>query len=249
VLTDIVPHRDSAVDTLDPRMRVLLALACSLTPLFLMRWDTLLVALAAAAGLLAYERIPSGVVVRRLAVVNGFMATLIVLAPWSVPGETLLTVGPFSYTREGLVQVTQIAVRGNTVVIVLTAMLGTLEPIDFAHALQRLRVPARFVVLFLFTVRYVAVLEKEYRRLRQAMRARAFRPAINGHTLRSFGNLVGMLLVRALDRSERIQQAMICRGFRGEFHTHRHLRMNRMDGMAAAVAFLGITGLMAVEFL
>jgi cobalt/nickel transport system permease protein len=74
------------------------------------------------------------------------------------------------------------------------------------------------VHLFLFTVRYIAVLGREYQRLRTAMKARGFRMRCDLHTWRSIGYLFGMLLVRSLERSERILAAMRCRGFQGDFH-------------------------------
>ena len=40
---------------------------------------------------------------------------------------------------------------------------------------------------------------------------------MNGHSYRTFGYLVGMLLVRSFDRSERVLAAMKCRGFRGQY--------------------------------
>jgi cobalt/nickel transport system permease protein len=84
-------------------------------------------------------------------------------------------------------------------------------------ALHSLRVPEPIVRLFVLTVRYLAVIGGEARRLQEAMRARAFRPGSNRHTWRSYGNLVGMLLVRALDRAQRVEEAMLCRGFSGRF--------------------------------
>ncbi len=92
------------------------------------------------------------------------------------------------------------------------------------------------------------VLEEEYGQLRRAMAIRAFRPRLDLHTLRSMGYLVGMLLVRALDRSERVQKAMKCRGFAGRFHTHEHFRAGRLDGVfAIGLAFL-MAGLLVVNF-
>ena len=70
----------------------------------------------------------------------------------------------------------------------------------------------------LFMVRYFDVLGREYARLRAAMRVRCFRPAMNGHSYRMFGYLVGMLLVRSFDRSERVLAAMKCRGFAALLH-------------------------------
>jgi cobalt/nickel transport system permease protein len=49
-----------------------------------------------------------------------------------------------------------------------------------------------------------------------------------------------MLLVRSLDRSERIVAAMKCRGFRGRFYLLDHFAFSRRDGwfISAAVSVL-----------
>ena len=80
------------------------------------------------------------------------------------------------------------------------------------HALGHLHVPRKLAHLLLFTVRYLDVLDREYRRLRAAMKVRSFRPRMSLHTYRAYGYLVGMLLVRSFDRSERMLAAMKCRG-------------------------------------
>ncbi len=84
------------------------------------------------------------------------------------------------------------------------------------------------------------VLHREYLRLRAAMKARGFRPRLDRHTYRSFGYLVGMLLVRSLDRAERIAAAMKCRGFRGHFFMLDHFAFSRRDVSfcIASLAFL-----------
>jgi cobalt/nickel transport system permease protein len=247
VLNSIDEHPRSIAGRLDPRVRVVLGAACSLTPLFLTDWTGLGIVLVAAACVLAYEGIPSGLIARRLVMVNLFMAGIVALLPWGVLGEALFSAGSLQYSREGLAQSLRILLRGNAVVMFLLASLATMNPIDLAHALQRLRVPRRLVLLLMFTVRYLRVFESEYGRLRQAMRARAFHPGMNAHTLRSIGFLVGMLLVRAFERSERVQQAMLCRGFQGHFHTHRHLRLRRLDRVALAAVAVAIVSIAVLE--
>ena len=44
-------------------------------------------------------------------------------------------------------------------------------------------------------------------------------PAFSAHTLKTFGYLVGLLLVRGMERGERVLAAMKCRGFDGRFRT------------------------------
>jgi cobalt/nickel transport system permease protein len=80
------------------------------------------------------------------------------------------------------------------------------------------------------------VLDQEYRRLRNAMKARGFRPRNSRHTYTSFGYLIGMRLVRALERSERILAAMKCRGFSGRLFLDDGYALRRAD-FAFAAAF------------
>jgi cobalt/nickel transport system permease protein len=76
---------------------------------------------------------------------------------------------------------------------------------------------------------------------------RGFRPGVNRHTYRSFGYLAGMLLVRSLDRSERIVAAMKCRGFRGRFYLLDHFAFSPARdvpfGIAATLAVLALAWL------
>lgn len=226
-------------------MRLLCAVAASLAPLFLSNWIALATALALAVGLASGSRIPVGAWWPRLLATNLFVMMIVLVTPWSVPGSPLVIIGPAQYSREGAVLVGQIAMRANIIAIVLTAFLATMEPMTVGHALQKLRMPNRLALLMMFTVRYIEVFEREYLRLRQAMRVRGFQAGMNRHTLRTFGNLIGMLLVHAFDRSERVRQAMVCRGFTGQFHTHRHMRTGRADwafaaSVGAAIVVLGI---------
>lgn len=223
-------------------------MATSLAPLFLSSWRALGLAFAVALVLAAYARVPASTWIPRLVGMNLFVITMALVVPWSIPGDPLVIVGEWEYTREGAVWAGQVALRANTVFLVLMAFLVTMEPMTAGHALQRMRLPNRLVLLLMFTVRYIEVFEREYFRLRQAMRVRGFRPGFNRHTFRTFGHLVGMLLVHAFDRSERIQQAMKCRGFTGKFHTHRHMQARSADWVFAAGVVLVLAVVGAAEW-
>ena len=82
----------------------------------------------------------------------------------------------------------------------------------------------------------------------RTVKTRGFRPRMDWHTYRSYGYLVGMLLVRSLDRSQRVLAAMKCRGFRGRFYLLDHFAATRYDlgfSLAAGLilAALGLLGL------
>ena len=86
-------------------------------------------------------------------------------------------------------------------------------------ALEKLKVPAPFVVQLLFLYRYLFVLIEEASRM---IRARSLRSFDSGRMqFKVFVPLLGQLLLRTLDRAQRIHLAMCCRGFDG------HVRISR----------------------
>ena len=219
---------------IDPRVRVILTVAFSVVVVMCRDFPVLGLELAAAAALAVAARLPPGPALKRVLVVDAFVVATLVLLPFTVPGETAFTLGPLVASHEGLERAAVIALRANAVILVVLALLGTMEIGALGHALGHLGVPVKLTQLFLFTVRYIGVLEREYGRLRLAMKARAFRFRNRRHTYRSIGYLFGMLLVRSLERSERIVAAIKCRGFSGRFHTLAPHAMGRADAAMLA---------------
>jgi len=180
----------------------------------------------------------------RLLAVNFFVLTLWVFLPFSTPGEVVLNIGQLTATREGLLYALSITLKTNAIVLATIAAFGTTGAMNLAHALVHMHAPQKLVHLFFFFYRYVSVLHEEYTRLRAAMRVRGFRPGMNTHTYRTLGNLIGMLLVRSHDRSVRIYEAMLVRGFHGHFPVVSHFHMHGYDYLTGAVLSAGALGVL-----
>lgn len=234
---------DSVIHRLDPRLRLVVALSFAILIALADRWPVLLAALLLAVVLIVMARFPLGALVRRMAAVNLFLLLLVVILPISVPGPAVLELGPLSLSQHGLLQAAMIGTRANAIVLAVTALLSTMELVALGHALHHLKVPDKLVHLMLLCVRYIDVLRHEYLRLIRAMKVRGFRARMNGHTYRTIGYLVGMLLVRSFDRSERIVAAMKCRGFHGRLYMIDHFRLGVCDA-AFAMASLVVFGVL-----
>ena len=111
------------------------------------------------------------------------------------------------------------------------------------HALRHLYVPEKLVNLFFFSFRYIHVIQEEYVRLSNALKIRCFRPKSNVHTYKTYAYLLGMLLLRSYDRSCRVYQAMLCRGFRGEFWMLDHFQIRKSDLIFGGVIVLFVLGI------
>ncbi|WP_425046524.1 cobalt ECF transporter T component CbiQ [Primorskyibacter sp. S87] len=235
------------IGEIDPRVRIVAAVAYAATVVSLSRFEALAAALCISLSLLAVSQLPPRPTLRRVAAMDGFILFMLVMLPFTMPGTPIFTLWGYPASWEGLWRAIEIALTANAVVLALMTLVGTMEPVTLGHALHKLRCPDRLVHLLLFTIRYIEVLREEYLRLRTAMRLRGFRPGTNWHTYRSFGYLVGMMLVRAVERSERILEAMKCRGFSGRLVVLERFRLRRIDHLFIATVCAVLLALIGLE--
>ena len=238
----------SSLDQLDPRTRILAVIAFAILTVSLSSLSVLMMCLATSLLLLLVSRQPIRPTLRRMAAMDGFIIFMLLLLPFTMSGQPLFTVLGFAFTQEGLLKATEIALKANATILALLVLVGTLEPIIFGHALRRLKTPENLVHLLMFTLRYISVLHEEYTRLREAMKMRGFRLTNTLHTYRSIGYLVGMMLIRSIDRSERILAAMKCRSFTGKIHLLSHMQYTRTDVAFAGVGLLLLTLFKSLDF-
>jgi len=170
---------------------------------------------------------------RRLLHLEVFLVLLLATLPFTLPGTELFRVGSLVASTEGAWRALVIACKVTASVLMVSLLFASEDPLAIGTALRGLGVPESLVRLFISVVRYVQLIRPEYTRLRESMRARAFMPRTNRHTFRSYGYLLGMLLVRAIERAERVEEAMLLRGYSGRFPKIRQPTPPCTDCLAA----------------
>ena len=241
-------YGDSMVHRLDPRIKVIVAIVFSIVIAVADKFSVLLYGLCFSLSLIWIARLNIQKVGFRLMIVNGFILLLWLFLPFTYPGETLFSLGPLNASQEGIIYAALITLKSNAIVIASIALLATSTVTTLVHVLRHLYVPDKLVHLFFFCFRYIHVIHHEYIRLTNAMKIRCFQPKTNMHTYKTYAYLVGMLLLRSYDRSDRVYHAMLCRGFKGKFWMLDHFSMNRVDIISGAVLLLIIIGLVILQW-
>jgi cobalt/nickel transport system permease protein len=132
--------------------------------------------------------------------------------------EILIQLGPFGISG-GWLSCASILVRSILTVGAGFVLVGVTGFTAVCRALERLGMPQAVAVQMLFIYRYIFILAEEAER---SARARALRSCgRKGQGMRSFGSLIGHLMLRTWQRAERVHSAMQSRGFTGEFHSRR----------------------------
>jgi len=204
-----------------------------------------------AVVLASIATIMSGISVRtllgRVAAANCFVALFWVFLPLTIAGNSLFSIGPFEVSREGLWYAGMLTLRSNAIILAMIAFMAVTPVTSTVHALTRLKVPDELVCLFFFTYRYSHEIVKEYTRLHNSMKIRCFVPRSNIHTYRSYAYLVGVLLANSYERGQRLQAAMLCRGFTGKIPHLDTLRIGYGDIGAATVITFILTGMVMLN--
>ncbi|MDD2967364.1 MAG: cobalt ECF transporter T component CbiQ [Desulfovibrionaceae bacterium] len=240
----------SLIHSLDPRIRLGVAVACSIVCSIVHSLPAALLALGAALVLVCLSRPPLRPLLRRMAVVNIFILFLWLTVPLSQQGNTpvLASYGFFVLTQQGLDLCLLVTVKSNALVLLFLALVATMPTPTLGHAMAQLAVPNKLVFLFLFTYRYVHVIGEEWQRLHNAARLRGFSPRNNLHTYRVAGYILGMVLVRSYERAHRVYEAMLLRGFNGRFTSVSTFQAAPRDALFCCTALTTCVLIMAVDY-
>ena len=128
-------------------------------------------------------------------------------------------------TDFGLIKFFSILVRSWLSVQAAILLVATTRFPDMIHAFEHLHVPKILTTIVAFLYRYLFVLTDEVMRLLRARDARsAASPASrSGRSVlwraKVAGNMAGQLFLRSYERSDRIYNAMLARGYTGQLRT------------------------------
>lgn len=244
---DQYSDQDSLIHRLDPRTKLvttfLFITVVTLTPPD--RWLSYALYLAVLVVWLLLSRVPISYVLKRSLIVLPFVALIAIFIPFFHKGEVAgsynIWLWQVSVTYSGLMILRNILIRAWLSILSLILLTSTTMMSDLLMGLEQLHMPRVMVMLLSFMYRYIFVLVDEVTRMKQARDSRNF----GGRHLwqiRTIGNMIGTLFIRAYERGERVYAAMVARGFDGHSRTLKRLRFKSADayfslGLTAVVIF------------
>jgi cobalt/nickel transport system permease protein len=244
LLLDIPAPRPSPLHGLDPRWRLAALVLGACGVIAMQSLLPVVAALAAAMLLVLLARLPLGWTALRLGAALLLPAFFVLWLPFTPQSGDFLEIGGLVISIAGLVRAIPLVAKAATVVSLALVVLATAPLQDTFKAAQSLRIPGWLVHLALLSHRYIFLFAEEFGRLRTALRVRGYRNRANVHSYRTIGQVAGTLLVRGHERSERVGQAMRCRGFDGRFRALHDFQTRGGDVIFFAMAVFVAGGLL-----
>ncbi len=175
--------------------------------------------------LAAEGRLPAGYLLRKVLLVSPFAVIVGIFNPF-LDTAVLLRAGDLGVSG-GWLSFASILLRFFLTVSAALLLLALTGMNAICEALLKLGVPRAFVVQLLFLNRYIFTLTAEAESM---SRARALRSGgRGGMRFGVFIQILGHLLLKTLDRAERVYRAMLCRGFDGHIRVARLSRFGRPE--------------------
>ncbi|MDP1713237.1 MAG: cobalt ECF transporter T component CbiQ [Anaerolineales bacterium] len=238
-------EKESFLHRLDPRVKVLVTviyiISNALLPdgawlAFISAWMFLI-----TANLLSQLGI--GYTFKRSIIALPF-ALIAVTVLFSIPGKPVSTfqflMWDLTITDAGFLRFVSILIRSWLSVQMAILLVAVTRFPDLIHALEHLRVPVILTTIIAFLYRYLFVLTDEVLRLIRARESRSAAVAGNrsggGVRWRAkvAGNMAGQLFLRSYERSDRIYNAMLSRGYSGHLYTLNPHEMKSSDYFVTA---------------
>lgn len=188
--------------------------------------------------LVAIGDLPLGYLLKKILLAAPFAVFIGMFNPF-IDRAILIHIGPFGISG-GWISFASIMLRFVLTVGSALALIASTGFASICMSLEKMGAPNSFAVQLLFMYRYIFVLVDEGSRMVRARALRAFEG--RGMGFKVFVSMIGQLLLRTLDRAQRIHLAMRCRGFDGEIRVFRKLAFGRRD----AAFLIGWSALFAV---
>ncbi len=199
----------------DPRIKIIAAASLSLVLALTSSFTTAITGFIFTALLLILSRPDFSLLVKRIMSVNVFTLFLLITLPFTYGSGETMNLGAFTINLDGLCLAGLITLKTNAILFCFLALLATSSIISLGHGMEKLGLPLKLIFLLLFSYRQLFVIHQEYKGLQRAAKLRGFTPVNSLHTYRTYAYLFGMTLVKSWNRAQRVQQAMVLRGFNG----------------------------------
>lgn len=190
---------------------------------------------------------------KTLSALRAPLILLIFMSPFIIftPGQTLvLNPGGIGIYRESLILLLTIALRSLTIFAFMSILINGSKIYEISKSLKRIGIPGKLIIILLSTWRYINLYMSDLRQLMTSARLRGFSLTRGlAHTAVS-ADILLTLLIRSYEQSERVQAAMVTRGFTGDIPDDKEKSApETIDLLMSAAALIMAVGIILLELL
>lgn len=228
---DMLSYKNTIIHRIDPRIKLIVTFVFILTVVSFPKYELsgMIPFFLFPVMLSSLGDIPVKFILKKLLVVSPFVIFVGVFNPLL----DTATMHEFYGIKisGGWISFASIIIRFILTISSALLLIATTSFPGVCYGLQRLSLPNVFVSQMLFIYRYIFVLMDETMTIVRARNMRSF--GKRGAGIKVFINIIGVILVRTIEKAERIYRAMLSRGFDGRLRSSKKYRITFKDLLIA----------------
>jgi len=170
-----------------------------------------------------------------------FFTPGIIIGYWNLWGWNIIV------TKEGVLLASTFVLRIWVSIMAIMTLIFTTPFANLIHAMKHVKVPRIFLILFSLTYSYIFLFIDELLRMLRAKESRSFIKLGFRLRFKILGQMFGTLLVRSIDKSERVYRAMLARGYTGDLVTKEYKSSYGITGLYLSLTAIALTVIILID--
>ncbi|MBI5207324.1 MAG: cobalt ECF transporter T component CbiQ [Candidatus Firestonebacteria bacterium] len=224
---DYLSYKNTFIHRIDPRAKLIVSLIFIIIIISFPKYEvsSLFPFFFFPIFLIVLADLPLKIILKKIVIVSPFALMVGIFNP-IFDRKIFFTIFNIGITG-GFISYFSIIIKFVLTISAALILIATTSFPGICVALEKLKVPKIFVLQLMFLYRYIFVLGEEVARTSRARELRSF--GKNGYQLSTTSNILGNLLLKTIDRSERIYQSMCSRGFVGYINIIKKTNFTLID--------------------
>jgi cobalt/nickel transport system permease protein len=174
---------------------------------------------------------------------------IFLILPFTSGGKVLFSYSFLNLYESGMIFSFLICFKSISIMILFIILLSTSTFSTTARALRVLRFSGKLVDLILFSYRYIFIYMEDLRIMRTALALRGYKQKTSLHSIKSTIALIGTLMVRSFEQTDRLYQAMICRGYDSSSVSLNEFQSRSRDFLLSGILILISSIIFCLDYL
>ncbi len=229
---------NTIIHSIDARVKILSAILFSIVVVGLPRYSIapLIWFMIGPFTIFILAKIPFKFVISRIVIAAPFIVALAVCYSFIDSESRQVNFGPWQMQiRESLLICANIIIKFTLTMSALTALTATTPFSSLLCGLEKLYVPRLLILQLAILYRYIFLLIDIVGRYLRSYSARSLRYLGFKREMTIRSAMIGSILISSLDISERVNLAMMARGFDGKIHALSQEKIRGRDFLFAAI--------------
>lgn len=140
-----------------------------------------------------------------------------------------------------------LAFKGLNALYIMFIMFFSQPVPELLNALAYMKLPSSLITIIFLSWRYVFLLGERFNQLYKALVSRLFEPGFNTDSFKAYGQVMGGMLIKSIDTSEKVYRAMASRGFDGTMPTSKPRDICPLDILKSVIMVSSVIMLNVIE--